>query len=163
MIEWGYAIAFAGALGIGWAASFHWGGYTERATMCLLSCIWLGVMTAQAATQQVAPFTFFATLDMAGIFWLWQHQRRNWQWVTGGLFAAMLACHAAYWAGIGIEAHDYLNSIAALAYLQIGSVIWAARARRDVRNGKGGIASHWALANNWLPRRRLDHKRNAGI
>jgi hypothetical protein len=163
MIEWAYAFMFATALGLGWAASIHWGGYTERATMCLLSCIWLGVVIAQWATNSNAPFMFFATLDMAGIIWLWQHQRRNWQWIPASIFVIMLACHVAYWAGAGIETRLYLDTVALLAYLQIGSVMWASKARRNVDVGEGGVVYRWAVADSWLPRRVLDRSRNAEV
>jgi hypothetical protein len=163
VIDWGFAFAFAAFLGLGWLASIKWGGYTERATMCLLTCVWVGVVLSQWATGTSTPYMFYATLDLAGIVWLWQHQRRNWQWIPGGIFAIMLMCHLVYWGSVGASARPYLDIIALLAYAQVFSVMLASKARRDVRNGKGNLLADWALATDWLPRGRVNHQKDEGV
>lgn len=161
-----YAALFACALGAGWAAAIGWGKRSERETMCLLTLIWFGTVAANWATGAPSPVVFYAALDIAGIVWLYAHQRRNWQWIPAGLFACMMLTHFVYWSGTGAgviihEGRPYQDILAILAYMQILSVGLVSYERARIGRRDGSFVDHWAFATGGVLRFRLSHKHHA--
>lgn len=161
-----YVLAFACAVALGWLASYRLGGTAERETMCLLTCIWTGTLIASMITQSNAPVEFFAPLDFFALGWLFLHQRRNWQWIPAGLFAAMMLVHFMQWGGISAgllntTGRPYKDFISFLAYMQIASVGWASYERWRHRNKLDPVMGHWFLAGNWVLHRRRHSRNNA--
>jgi hypothetical protein len=135
--------------------------------MCLLTVIWAGTMLSNIATGSVAPVLFYALLDTFAVFWLLVHQRRNWQWMPMGLFAAMWLTHFVFWSGtkgglIIFEGRPYQDILAILSYVQIACTGWAAHERARERAGGLSRLGRWALSTHWVPVRRMGHKRHAG-
>lgn len=162
-----YAAFFACALVAGWAAAIGWGKRSERETMCLLTLIWLGTVASNAATGDPSPVVFYAALDISGIIWLYAHQRRNWQWIPAGLFAAMMLTHFIYWSGTGAgvilhEGRPYQDVLAALAYAQVLTVGVISYERARQRHGHNSLMAHWAFATGGVLRFRFAHKNHAG-
>lgn len=161
-----FAAMFAVAIVAGWGASLYWGGRSERETMCLLTCVWLGTLAANIATGDPAPVIFYAALDVAGIIWLAAHQRRNWQWIPAGIFAVMMLVHFIYWSGTGSglllhQARPYQDILAVLAYLQIFFVGAMGYERTRKRDGAYTLMGDWAFATDWVLRFRLSDKSHA--
>lgn len=164
-----YLAMFACAIALGWAIAFGRGGAAERETMCLLTCVWAGTILANIATQSAAPVPFYAALDIAAVGWLYMHQRRNWQWITAGLFASMLLTHLLFWSGSSAgltpyEGRPYQDILALLGYMQILVTGWASYERGRQRAGKHTVMGRWLLATDWVPRlghRHRDHARKA--
>lgn len=159
-------LLFMTVLALGAAAAWKWGGRTERETMCLLGCVWIGTHAATLTFSPYTPFLYYFALDVFALVWLWQHQRRNWQWLPAGLFTAMLLTHLIYFSGTSsgvlIATHrPYMDILTAFAYLQIAAVGWASWERRNARHGQRSALGNWAFATDWLPRGRLDHKGHA--
>lgn len=162
-----YAALFACALAIGWFLAWRKGGSAEMRTMCILTCVWIGTVVANCATQSPAPVLFYALLDVFAIGWLLSHQQRNWQWMPAGLFAAMLLTHFVFWSGtsgglIIYESRPYQDILAILGYAQIFCVGWASHERARERLGEPSRMGRWGLSVNWVPVRRMGHKHHAG-
>lgn len=156
---------FVCALVLGGVASYRWGGTAERETMCLLVCIWLATHASTLALSPFTPVLIYFSIDVGALYWLWRHQRRNWQWIPAALFTAMLLTHFIYFSGtsaglLSATHRPYMDVLTALAYLQIASVGWASWERRNVRSGHGGVVGSWAVAADWLPRRYFGDARN---
>jgi hypothetical protein len=134
--------------------------------MCLLTCIWAGTIGANLMTGSVAPIEFYAPLDLFGLIWLWRHQRRNWQWIPAGLYAAMLLTHVIFWSGthtgsLVYAGRPYQDFLAIFAYLQIGSAAWASHERVRSAGGRLSRMGLWALADDWLLVQRRRHGAHA--
>ena len=162
-----YLAVFACAISLGWLAAWRMGGAAERETMCLLTCVWAGTIVANAVTHSPAPVPFYAALDAMAVVWLFMHQLRNWQWITAGLFAAMLLTHFLFWSGssaglIIYEGRPYQDILAGLGYLQIFITGWASYERGRQRIGKSSLVGHWLLASDWVPRLSNHHRGHAG-
>lgn len=149
-----YAALFGFALAAGWAASIHSGGRAESETMCLLSMVWGGTLVANLVTGSPSPFVYYAFLDVAAVIWLLVHQRKNWQWIPGLIFAGMMMMHTVFWfnstGGLSAYPRLYQDILAGLGYLQIMSVGWAIYERIQRRSGKVSGFGHWGLSDNWV-------------
>lgn len=161
-----YAALFACALGAGWAAAIGWGYRSERETMCLLTLIWAGTVGSNAATGDPSPVVFYAALDIAGLVWLYAHQRRNWQWIPAGLFAAMMLTHFVFWSGTGAgvilqEGRPYQDILAVLAYMQIACVGLVSHERARQRRKQHPFMGDWVFATGGVLRFRRSHKNHA--
>ena len=150
-----YLILFACAIALGWALAVRLGGTAERETMCLLSCVWLATIAANLITQDPAPYKIYAILDFAALFWLFLHQRRNWQWLISGLFACMMLTHVMQWAGaatgvFSVSGRPYQDFLAVFGYLQIVSVGWASYERDRLRRNKPVHMGGWVVSGDWV-------------
>ena len=135
--------------------------------MCLLTVTWAGTVISNIATGSEAPVLFYAMLDIFAIVWLLFHQRRNWQWMPAGLFASMLLTHFVFWSGtsggmILFEARPYQDILAVLGYAQVACVGWASHERARQRAMGPSRLGRWGLSADWVPVRRMGHKRHAG-
>lgn len=161
-----WAVMFACAISFGWAFAWFLGGKTERETMLLLTATWLGTLLANLATGFNSPFYFYACLDVAAVYWLYQHQRENWQWVVAGLFSAMLLSHIIFWSSAGglfnVSPRSYQDTLAVLGYLQIISVVLASGQKWRARRGAIGNIGRWALSNHWVLVRRHSYAQDEG-
>lgn len=160
-----WALVFAFVLSIGAAVSYYVRGRAERETICLLVVIWASTVLVNFVTDFNSPYYFYACLDVMGVYWLYQHQRANWQWTVAGLFAIMLFVHIIYWFGITSSSpvfspRGYQDILAILGYFQIATVVLASVQKWRARRGNVGAVARWALADSLVLIRRLGRGNN---
>lgn len=162
-----YAAMFAAALCFGWFAAFRWGGRAERESVCLLSCVWLATVLSNLMSGYASPAIVYAMIDGYAMWFLYYHQRRNWQWLLQGLFTVMMTVHLVHLVGVEVglsvsSGRPYQDFLAFLGYAQIASLSWASWQRRSVRDGRGNHLAVWAFGNDWVPSRSVVNRSHAG-
>lgn len=165
-----WAVPFGIALCIGAFYAVDKGGRAERCTMAVLAMVWVQTVMVNVFSGHPAPLVYYALFDIVAALTLFVSQTsshgRNWQWIPVGLFAGMCLAHTVFWAmttyGSTPSAFAYQSTIAVLAYLQIASVIFAARNHDYARRG-GNLSGldYWALSDSWVYRGSTSRKHNA--
>lgn len=156
---------FACAVIVAWSFAISLGGTAERETMCMLTMMWLATIVANIVTREPAPYLWYSFIDIGGVVWLWQHQRRNWQWIPAGLFACMLLTHLVFWLGtktgsIAYQGRPYQDFLAIFAYLQLAAAGYASYERARLGKRFSWLGSR-LMASDLLPRGSLHHAHHA--